>query len=103
MDLSHSRISTMAETDFVFDLRGIGKTYSGIPVLSDVNLKICGGDFHTLIGENGTEKSTLVKNIRGVIASSFGTMTSGAGAGNDRWAGYRRVSGLYRHQCHRTF
>ena len=103
MDFSRLRISTRAETDFVFDLRGIEKTYFGIPVLSDVNLKICGGEIHTLIGENGTGKSTLVKNIRGVIAPSFGIMTSGAGAGKDRGAGYRRVSGLYRHQCHRKF
>ena len=74
MDLSSSRISTVAETDFVFDLHGIGKTYSGIPVLSGVNLTICGGEIHTLMGENGAGKSTLVKIISGVITPSFGTM-----------------------------
>jgi ribose transport system ATP-binding protein len=74
MDLSHSRISTMAETNFVFELRNIGKTYSGITVLSGVNLTIRGGEIHTLMGENGAGKSTLVKIISGVIAPSFGTM-----------------------------
>lgn len=74
MDLSSSHISTVAEPDFVFDLRGIGKTYSGIPVLSGVNLTIRGGEIHTLMGENGAGKSTLVKIISGVITPSFGTM-----------------------------
>ena len=74
MDLSSSRISTVAETDFVFELSGIGKTYSGIPVLSGVNLTIRGGEIHTLMGENGAGKSTLVKIVSGVIQPSFGTM-----------------------------
>jgi ribose transport system ATP-binding protein len=74
MDLSSSHISTVAEPDFVFDLRGIGKIYSGIAVLSGVNLTIRGGEIHTLMGENGAGKSTLVKIISGVITPSFGTM-----------------------------
>ncbi|MEH6836194.1 MULTISPECIES: sugar ABC transporter ATP-binding protein [Falsihalocynthiibacter] len=67
--------STRSESDFVFELDSIGKTYSGIPVLSDVKLAIHGGEIHTLMGENGAGKSTLVKIISGVIEPSFGTMT----------------------------
>ena len=78
MDLSRLRISTVAETDFVFELSGIGMTYYGIPVLSGVNLTICGGEIHTLIGENGAGKSTLVKIISGVITPSHGSMAIGA-------------------------
>ena len=72
--LSSSNISAAVETEFVFELRGIGKTYSGIPVLSGVNLAINSGEIHTLMGENGAGKSTLVKIISGVITPSHGTM-----------------------------
>jgi ribose transport system ATP-binding protein len=72
--LSGSSISNAIETDFIFDLSGIGKTYSGVTVLADVTLAIRGGEIHTLMGENGAGKSTLVKIISGVIEPSFGTM-----------------------------
>jgi ribose transport system ATP-binding protein len=71
--LSSSSMSAV-ETEFLFELSGIGKTYSGIPVLSGVDLAIRGGEIHTLMGENGAGKSTLVKIVSGVIQPSFGTM-----------------------------
>ncbi len=71
--LSSSRMSA-TETDFLLELSGIGKAYSGISVLSGVDLAIRGGEIHTLMGENGAGKSTLVKIVSGVIQPSFGTM-----------------------------
>ncbi|WP_246660612.1 sugar ABC transporter ATP-binding protein [Nitratireductor sp. XY-223] len=55
-------------------LLGVGKSFSGVSVLRDVDLEITGGEIHTLMGENGAGKSTLVKIISGVQDPSFGTM-----------------------------
>ena len=72
--LISARTFNASEPDFVFDLHGIGRSYSGIPVLADVTLAIHGGEIHTLMGENGAGKSTLVKIVSGVIKPSFGKM-----------------------------
>lgn len=63
-----------ARTGISLALRGVGKEYSGIPVLSDVDLDIRGGEIHSLMGENGAGKSTLVKIVSGVIQPSQGSM-----------------------------
>ncbi|MBL4768401.1 MAG: sugar ABC transporter ATP-binding protein, partial [Rhodobacteraceae bacterium] len=58
-----------------FELKGIGKSFSGNSVLRDVDLHITGGEVHTLMGENGAGKSTLVKIISGVQKPTEGSMT----------------------------
>ena len=55
-------------------LRGIGKSFSGISVLRDVNLDIAAGEIHGLVGENGAGKSTLGKIIGGYYAFDTGEM-----------------------------
>jgi len=55
-------------------LRGVGKSYSGVSVLRDVDLDIAGGEVHSLVGENGAGKSTLLKILGGVIRADQGTL-----------------------------
>ncbi len=50
----------------VLEIRNIGKTYSGIKVLSDVDFALMPGEVHALVGENGAGKSTMIKIIAGV-------------------------------------
>lgn len=71
-----NKTSAIAPTasGITLDLEGIGKSFGGISVLRDVDLRITGGEIHTLMGENGAGKSTLVKIISGVQAPSTGTM-----------------------------
>lgn len=50
----------------VLELRGISKSFSGIPVLQNVRFDLKPGEIHALVGENGAGKSTLMNIIDGV-------------------------------------
>jgi ribose transport system ATP-binding protein len=56
------------------EMRGISKSFSGNPVLIDVNLSVSAGEVHTLIGENGAGKSTLMKILSGVHQPESGAI-----------------------------
>ena len=55
-------------------IRGIGKSYSGITVLHDIDLDIAPGEVHGLVGENGAGKSTLLKILGGAVRADRGTV-----------------------------
>lgn len=55
-------------------VRGVGKSYSGVSVLRDVDLDIAPGEVHSLVGENGAGKSTLLKILGGAIRADAGTL-----------------------------
>lgn len=59
------------------ELRGIGKSFGGTPVLSDIDLTIVPGSVHGLVGENGAGKSTLSKIIAGLLAPDEGVLLVG--------------------------
>ena len=55
-------------------LRGIGKAFSGNPVLHGVDLDVQEGEVVALLGENGAGKSTLSAIIAGLIRPDAGAM-----------------------------
>ncbi|MDQ2660576.1 MAG: sugar ABC transporter ATP-binding protein [Actinomycetota bacterium] len=59
------------------ELRGIGRSFGGIPVLSGIDLTITPGTVHGLVGENGAGKSTLSKVISGLLVADEGTLRVG--------------------------
>ncbi len=72
---NHKAIEVMhTNTHHVLELQHICKSFSGVPVLKDVSLKIEGGKVHALMGENGAGKSTLVKILSGAYTKNSGSI-----------------------------
>lgn len=58
--------------EYILEMRGITKRFSGVTALSNVDLKLRKGEVHTLLGENGAGKSTLMKILSGVYTPDGG-------------------------------
>nr|WP_321986723.1 sugar ABC transporter ATP-binding protein [uncultured Lichenicoccus sp.] len=51
---------------------GLGKSYVGVPVLSEVSLSVHPGELRAVLGENGAGKSTLMKLLSGHLQPDHG-------------------------------
>lgn len=58
----------------LLEMRGIGKSFGGVPVLSDAGLRLAAGEVLALLGANGAGKSTLVKILSGAYQRDTGTV-----------------------------
>lgn len=54
---------------FIVELKNIQTIYEGekIPVIKEINLNICYGEFISIIGPNGAGKTTLLETINGLL------------------------------------
>lgn len=64
----------MAEQEYILQMKGISKQFSGVYALEDVSLDIRPGTVHALMGENGAGKSTLMKCLFGIYQKDEGTL-----------------------------
>ena len=61
--------------DLLLQVKNVGYIYeNGVEALKGNNLKLYKGDFLVLMGENAAGKTTLLKNIRGLLHPTTGTV-----------------------------
>ena len=58
----------------VLEVRGLGKNFSGIQALKDVNLEVRAGEILGLLGPNGSGKSTFINVVTGHFKPSAGSV-----------------------------
>lgn len=59
----------------VLSVRGLSKSFQGNPALRDFNLDIAAGEISTLVGANGSGKSTVIKTLAGFHVPDSGATT----------------------------
>ncbi|MDR0411364.1 MAG: sugar ABC transporter ATP-binding protein [Treponema sp.] len=69
-------------TKNLLEMRGITKTFSGVPALKNVNFAIKSGEIYGIVGENGAGKSTLMNVLSGVYP--FGAYSGDIIFGNEK-------------------
>lgn len=64
----------MPPAEPLYRLRGVGKSFDGVPALSGVDLDIAGGDKLALVGTSGAGKSTLLRLLNRLESPDVGTI-----------------------------
>ncbi len=85
-------------TEPIYKLEKINKSFSGVKVLNNVDLKLFKGEVHCLMGENGAGKSTLIKIISGSYTADNGTIyyqDNQYNAYSPRWAHNHGINAIY--------
>lgn len=58
----------------ILELEHVTKEYPGVVALNDVSMSFEAGEIHSIMGENGAGKSTMIKIIAGAIPATRGTV-----------------------------
>jgi monosaccharide-transporting ATPase len=79
-------------------MRGINKTFGGIPALSGASLEVGSGEVHALVGQNGAGKSTMIKILTGYVGRDSGEIAFGGApfeARSPQDAQHKGISTIY--------
>lgn len=56
----------------MLEIKNLNKKFADFLAVKDINLKVIEGEFFSLIGPNGSGKTTIIKNILGLLRPSSG-------------------------------
>ncbi|WP_309572756.1 sugar ABC transporter ATP-binding protein, partial [Deinococcus sp.] len=68
----HDAHATRGHGPPLVQIRGLSKSYGGIPALQGVDLDVVPGEVHGLVGANGAGKSTLIRVLAGATQPDTG-------------------------------
>lgn len=69
---AESREDPPLQPEYLLSITNLSKSFSGIKVLDEVQLNIRPGSIHSLMGENGAGKSTMMKCLFGIYRQDTG-------------------------------
>src|SRR3978361_859628 len=84
----------------MLELRGVSKSYRGIPAVEDVRFVLRGGEVMGYLGPNGSGKSTTVKMVIGMIQPTRGKVFFAGRNIHDDLAGFRAQLGYVPEEAH---
>lgn len=58
----------------LLELKGVARRFGATEAVKPLDLDLCAGEIHAIVGENGAGKSTLMKLVAGVLRPSAGVM-----------------------------
>ena len=64
----------MTDTSWALECEGLTRTYSGKPVVSNLDLRVAAGDIYGFLGPNGAGKTTTMRMILGLIRKDSGSV-----------------------------
>ncbi|MFP4514564.1 MAG: ABC transporter ATP-binding protein [Parcubacteria group bacterium] len=56
----------------MLEIKNLNKKFAGFSAVKNINLRVNEGEFFSLIGPNGSGKTTIIKNILGLLRPSSG-------------------------------
>jgi ribose transport system ATP-binding protein len=60
------------DTDDILEMRNITKKFPGVTALDHIRFDLRKGEIHSLVGENGAGKSTMIKILAGIYLPTEG-------------------------------
>lgn len=73
--MSNSESVTQSKPVWAVQMQGICKRFGAVAANVDVNLAVCAGTVHGIVGENGAGKSTLMSILYGFYQADQGAIT----------------------------
>ncbi len=84
----------------MLELRGVSKSYRGIPAIEDVSFTLRGGEVLGYLGPNGSGKSTTVKMVIGMLEPTRGAVLFEGRDIREDLAGFRAQLGYVPEEAH---
>jgi ABC-2 type transport system ATP-binding protein len=84
----------------VLELRGLYKSFRGIPAVENVSFRVAAGEIVGFLGPNGAGKSTTVKMITGMLRPDAGRVFFGGRDIREDMVAFRRAVGYVPEEAH---